>query len=96
MPQQKPPRVLTGGQILAIEAVIYSVLVAAYLLLVLRTLAPVLLEQATRSRGIYAAVCLFLMFGQGVFLEFVTTWLVARYARAHRQDALDALEKEEK
>jgi hypothetical protein len=91
---QKRVRVLGGAQILAIEVLVYTVLVAAYLILVLQTISPLLLEQAHRSRGFYAATSLVLMLGQGVFLEFLTTWLVARYARAHREEALDALEKE--
>jgi hypothetical protein len=91
---RKPARVLSGAQILAIEVLIYSALVAAYLLLILRTLSPYLLEGARRSRTLYAAASLVLMLGQGILLEFLTTWLVARYARAHREDALEAREKE--
>ena len=91
---RKPTRVLSGAQILAIEVVVYSLLVAAYLVLILQTISPYLLEGSLRSRGIYAAACLGLMLGQGIFLEFLTTWLVARYARAHREDALDAMERE--
>lgn len=91
---QKPTRVLSGAQILAIEILVYSALVAAYLVLILRTLSPYLLEASKRSRGLYAAACLLLMLGQGILLEFLTTWLVARYARAHREDALDALERQ--
>ena len=91
---RKPSRVLSGIQILGIEVLIYSALVAAYLYLVLRSLSPFLLAESKGSRGIYAAMCLVLMLGQGVFLEFITTWLVARYARAHREEALEALEKE--
>jgi hypothetical protein len=90
---RKPARVLSGAQILGIEIVVYTALVAAYLVLILRTISPYLLEASLRSRGIYAAACLLLMLGQGIFLEFLTTWLVARYARAHREEALDALEK---
>ena len=90
---RKPARVLSGAQILAIEVVVYSVLVAAYLLLILRTISPYLLEGSRRSRGLYAAACLLLMLGQGILLEFLTTWLVARYARAHREEALEAMEK---
>jgi hypothetical protein len=90
---RKPARVLSGAQILAIEVVVYSVLVAAYLFLILRTISPYLLEGSRRSRGLYAAACLLLMLGQGILLEFLTTWLVARYARAHREEALEAMEK---
>lgn len=91
---RKPARVLSGAQILAIEVLIYTVLVAAYLVLILHTISPYLLEASRRSRGLYAAACLLLMLGQGILLEFLTTWLVARYARAHREEALDAMERE--
>jgi hypothetical protein len=93
MPDKRPKRVLSSLQILMIEVVIYSVLVAVYLYAVLRTIAPVLFHLSSTSRGVYGVVCVVLMLGQGVLLEFLTTWLVARYARAHREDVLEAQER---
>jgi hypothetical protein len=77
----------TSFGVLAIEIVVYSVLVAAYLLLVLRSLRPFLLAAAEHHRVLYGVLALLLMLGQGVLLEFLTSLLVGRFRRARREDA---------
>ena len=65
---------------IAAEAGIYAVLVAAYLLLVLRALGPWLASESRDHRPIYAALCVGLMLGQGFVLELVTTLLLRLFA----------------
>jgi hypothetical protein len=77
-------------QVLAIEIVVYSALVAAYLLLVLRSLRAPLLEVAEHHRVLYGIAAVLLMLGQGVFLEFLTSLLVGRFRRARREEAVRA------
>lgn len=86
----KKPKEVTGASsvgVLGIEIVVYSALVAAYLLVVLRALRPVLLSAAEHHRVLYGIAALLLMLGQGLFLEFLTTLLVGRFRRARRDDA---------
>ena len=71
-----------------IEIAIYSALVAAYLLIVLRALRPVLLSAAEHHRVLYGFMAVGLMLGQGLLLEFLTSLLVGRFRRARRDDAL--------
>jgi hypothetical protein len=78
----------TGSfQVLAIEIVVYSALVAAYLILVLRSLRSPLLEMAEHHRVLYGIAAVLLMLGQGVLLEFLTSLLVGRFHRARREEA---------
>lgn len=77
----------TSVGVLAVEIAVYSALVAAYLLIVLRSLRPVLLSAAEHHRVLYGIAALLLMLGQGVFLEFLTTLFVGRFRRARREDA---------
>ena len=79
----------TAG-VLAIEIGVYAVLVAAYLLLVLRPLRPILLQAAEHHRLLYGLAAVLLMLGQGVLLELLTTLLVGRLQRAARDDARGA------
>lgn len=74
-------------QVLAIEIVVYSALVAAYLILVLRSLRSPLLELAEHHRVLYGIAAVLLMLGQGVLLEFLTSLLVGRFHRARREEA---------
>jgi hypothetical protein len=74
--------------VLAIEILVYSLLVAAYLILVLRTIRPLLLDAAEHHRVLYGIEAVLLMLGQGVLLEFLTSLLVGRFRRARREDAL--------
>ncbi len=68
------------GLLLA-EVVVYAVLVAAYLLLVLRFLSPFLLDAFQQRRILYSALAVLLMLGQGFLLEFLTTLLVRLFAK---------------
>lgn len=77
----------TSFGVLAVEIVVYSALVAAYLLLVLRALRPFLLTTAEHHRVLYGVLALLLMLGQGVLLEILTSLLVGRFRRARREDA---------
>ena len=76
----------TAG-VLAVEVLVYSALVAAYLLLVLRALRPLLLFLERDHRVLYGIAAVLLMLGQGVVLELLTTLLVGRFRRARREDA---------
>ncbi len=73
-------------RVLATEIAAYAVLVTLYLVVVLRTLRPWLAALAARHEATYALWCLLLMLGQGVILEFLTTRLVRRFARARRRE----------
>jgi DMSO/TMAO reductase YedYZ heme-binding membrane subunit len=59
-----------------IELVVYSVLVVAYFFLVLHFLGEGLQHLETRHRYTYAGVAIFLMIGQAVVLQNVTTLLL--------------------
>ncbi len=86
-PSQKPAG---SWSILLIEIAVYSVMVAAYLLIVLRALGPVLLDTEQHHRVLYGVLSVLLMLGQGVLLEFLTSLLVGRFRRARRDEALEA------
>lgn len=73
----------TAG-VLAIELAVYSVLVGAYLLVVLRAIRPFLLSAAEHHRVLYGFLAVAIMLGQGVLLEYLTTLLVGRLRRARR------------
>jgi hypothetical protein len=77
---------LAAVRVLLVEIAVYGVLVATYLIFVLRALRPWLVVQARGDRGLYAALCVLLMLGQGVLLEIVTTFLVRRF-RGARDDS---------
>ena len=80
----------TTAGVLAIEILVYSGLVAAYLLLVLRALRHLLLFLERDHRVLYGIAAVVLMLGQGVVLELLTTLLVGRFRRARRDDARQA------
>jgi len=87
-PQEEEAAPRAGSfQVLAIEIVVYSGLVAAYLILVLRSLRSPLLELAEHHRVLYGVAAILLMLGQGVLLEFLTSLLVGRFHRARREEA---------
>ncbi len=73
-----------------VEIAVYSVMVAAYLLVVLRALRPVLLATEQHHRVLYGILAVLLMLGQGVLLEFLTSLLVGRFRRARRDEQLEA------
>jgi hypothetical protein len=77
----------TSAGVLAVEVLVYSALVAVYLLLVLRGLRPVLLAAERSHRVLYGFAAIALMLGQGIVLELLTTLLVGRFRRARRDDA---------
>ena len=60
-----------------IELVVYSALVVAYFFLVLSFMDTWLRELFDRDRGLYAAVALGLIIGQGILLEVLTRALLA-------------------
>jgi hypothetical protein len=61
-----------------IEVLIYAALVVGYFLLVLRLLGEPLKELFTTNLTPYAFAALALIVVQGVFLEFLTSFLVRR------------------
>ncbi len=65
-------------RVLVVEILIYSVLIALYLLGVLRFLRVPLVNLFHNNIHLYAVACLVLIAGQGVALDIVTTWLVDR------------------
>jgi uncharacterized membrane protein len=69
-------------RVFAIELAIYAVFVTAYFLLVLHLLGDWLYRLETQHRVTYAVVALFLIAGQAVFLDAVTT-LLFRFLRRH-------------
>ena len=87
--KRKPHR-LRSASVLALEIVLYAVLVTMYLATVLRLLRPYLLRQEQYHRVWYAILALLLMLGQGAVLEILTTKLVGLFARARREDELDS------
>ncbi|MEO8189153.1 MAG: hypothetical protein ABI682_02335 [Acidobacteriota bacterium] len=84
------PRQAGSWSILVVEIAVYSVMVAAYLLVVLRALRPVLLATEQHHRVLYGVLSVVLMLGQGVLLEFLTSLLVGRFRRARRDEQLEA------
>ncbi len=86
-PEPKPAGSLS---VLLIEIAVYSVMVAAYLLIVLRALSPLLLNAEQHHRVLYGILAVLLMLGQGVLLEFLTTLLVGRFRRARRDEGARA------
>jgi hypothetical protein len=81
---------LRSASVLALEVGVYAVLVIVYLATVLRLLRPFLLRQEHQNRPLYAFLALVLMLGQGAVLEVLTSLLVGLFARARREDELDA------
>ncbi|HZD39294.1 MAG TPA: hypothetical protein VE131_01145 [Terriglobales bacterium] len=67
-------------RIFAIELAIYSVLVTAYFFLVLHLLGDWLYHLETQHRVTYAVVALWLIAGQAIVLDAVTT-LLLRFLR---------------
>ena len=59
-----------------IELVLYAILVVAYFFLVLHFLGEGLHQLQLRHRYMYAGVAIFLIIGQAVFLESLTTFLL--------------------
>lgn len=88
-PASAPVSGTTFG-VLAVEIAVYSALVTAYLLLVLRSITPLLLSLEQHHRVLYGFAAVLLMLGQGLLLEFLTTLLVGRFRRARRDDAIGA------
>lgn len=64
-----------------VEFVIYAVLVAGYYFLVLHVLGGWLNDLFHKHRGLYAAVALGLIIGQGLLLDMVTHFLLALLKR---------------
>jgi hypothetical protein len=69
---------LLAARNLAVEIVIYGALVTVYALSVLQLLADPLANLYYDNLTVYAFVALFLIVGQGVVLEEVTSLLLAR------------------
>ena len=65
-------------------------MVAAYLIIVLRALSPLLLSAEQHHRVLYGVLSVVLMLGQGVLLEFLTSLLVGRFRRARRDEGARA------
>ena len=63
------------------ELVVYSVLVGAYLLLVLKTLDRPLAELFRSHRALYAAAALLLILVQGIALDRLTSLLVRLFRK---------------
>jgi hypothetical protein len=63
---------------LIVELIIYGLLVVVYALVVLQHLADPLAKLYDDNLTVYAWVALFLMVGQGVLLEEVTSFLIDR------------------
>jgi hypothetical protein len=63
---------------LALEILLYALLVVVYLFLVLRFLGPELVQLFKHNLALYAGLALGLMVFQGLFLESVTTFLIDR------------------
>ena len=63
---------------LALEIILYALLVVVYLFLVLRFLGPELVLLFKQNLVLYAGLALGLMVFQGIFLETVTTFLIDR------------------
>lgn len=91
MPRAEPePKPAGSLSVLLIEVAIYSVMVAAYLIIVLRALSPLLLSAEQHHRVLYGVLSVVLMLGQGVLLEFLTSLLVGRFRRARRDEGARA------
>lgn len=65
-------------RIFLIELLVYAILVTVYFLLVLRFLEAPLRDLFWSNIQLYAVVALFLVVGQGVVLDILTTFLVDR------------------
>ena len=87
---KRGPRFLRSASVLALEIAVYAALVTLYLATVLRLLRPFLLQQEHQNRPLYAVLALLLMLGQGIVLDVLTSLLVGLFARARREDELDA------
>ena len=59
-----------------IELVVYAALVVAYFFLVLHFLAGRLHQIESQHRYTYAAVCILLIIGQAILLQYLTTFLL--------------------
>jgi len=60
----------------SIELVVYSILVVGYFFLVLHLLGKWLFPLYQHHRVFYAALAIFLIVGQAVLLEFLTSFLL--------------------
>ena len=67
--------------LLFVEIAVYAALVAGYLIVALRALTPLLQKTFEEDRPLYAWICVLLMLGQGLLLEFATSLLVAGLVR---------------
>ena len=65
-------------RIFLIELLVYAILVTVYFLLFLRFLEVPLRDLFWNNLQLYAVVALFLVVGQGVVLDILTTFLVDR------------------
>jgi len=72
--------------LLLLEVGVYALLVTGYLLLVLQSLRPFLLDTFEHWRILYACLAVLLMLGQGFVLEFLTSLLVGLFARTRRRE----------
>lgn len=63
---------------LALEVIVYSILLLSYFLIVLRYLGEPLNELFHQSLIVYAGATLLLIVAQSVALDFITSFLVAR------------------
>ena len=84
MREEAPPLPKTIPR-MAAEAAIYSVLVAAYLVLVLSALGPWLRSESQDNQVLYAFLCVGLMLGQGILLELLTTFLLRLFSGRRRR-----------
>jgi hypothetical protein len=79
-------RTVSSYGLLLLEVGVYALLVTGYLLLVLRSLRPFLLDAFEHRRILYACLAVLLMLGQGFVLEFLTSLLVGLFARTRRRE----------
>lgn len=63
---------------LALEIVLYALLVVIYLFVILTFFGPELVALYKQNPVLYAALALGLMAFQGIFLETITTFLIDR------------------
>ena len=68
----------------SIEIGVYAILVVIYFLLVLKFLSEPLTNLFNDNLKIYAILALFLIVGQGVLLELITSFLVERIGLGRR------------
>jgi hypothetical protein len=68
----------------AIELVVYAVLVTIYFFVALHFLGGWLKEVFDSHRTLYAFAAFALIVGQGILLEFVTSWLLRLFGKKIR------------